>query len=217
MSETLALANHDIVNLAAMSLSAAPHLTEDERTARSRTVIRGTMAFQPTDAVQTMVGTVVLGHYLTIMDGFRALACQTLTPAEAARARMAIVAQTKQLLQLLREMRIARMEATPLAAEASEPAPEPARDPAREPIGEAGYEATRAKFQTTYAETLAALENTGTLTPATAAMAREVLSQAVPPALFTTPGDAKVPVPVTGSRAQRRAIMKRNGAFKRSH
>ena len=208
MSETLAYPTHDIVNLAAAALSAAPHLTEAERTSRSRTVIGGTMEFQPTEQAQIVLGTLVMSHHLAIMDGFRDIACLALTPAEAARARMVTVSQTKIVLQLLREMRIARKEAlTPGAAEAGAPA--------REPAADAGYEATLAKFRTVYADTLATLEATGTLTPAAAAKAREALGLAVPGSLFDVPGEAEVPAPVTGSRAQRRAMMKRNGGFKR--
>jgi hypothetical protein len=206
MSETLThfqAASHDIVNLAAMALSAAPELSDAERTSRSQTVIRGTLAFQPADSAQTVLSTEILGHHLAIMDGFRDLARMTLTPAEAARARMVTVAQTKVVLQLLRELRIERAEALPrLAAE-----------PTQEAADDAGYEAVLTNFQTTYTDALATLENTGTLTPAVAATAREALSQALPPALSAA--SRQEPIPVTGSRAQRRAIMKRNGAFKR--
>jgi len=208
MSETLAYANHDIVNLAAAALSAAPHLTETERAARARTVIAGTMEFLPADQAQTMVGTLVMGHHLSVMDGFRDIACRSFTPAEAARARMVTVAQTRLVLQMLREIRIARQEAlTSGLAEAAAPPLKPA--------AEAGYDATLAKFGTPCAETPATMRATGPLTPAAAARAPEALSLAVQ-SLFAVPGDAKVPAPVTGSRAQRRAMMKRNGGFKRT-
>ena len=206
MSETLAPASHDILNLAAASLSAAPHLTEAERTARSETVIRGTMAFLPADPAETVLGTLLMGQHLSIMDGFREIASQTLTPAEVARARMVTVSQTKLVLQMLREMRIARSEALSRTA----------AEPARKPAADAGYEATLAKFRTVYADTLATLEATDTLTPAAAAKAREALGLAVPGSLFDVPGEAKVPAALTGSRAQRRAMMKRNGGFKRT-
>ena len=217
--------NHDIVNLAAASLSAAPNLTEAERTARFLTVVRGTMEFQPTDPTQTMLASLILGHHLAIMDGFRDIACLTLTPAEAARARMVTVAQTKLVLQLARELRIARKDtqtqtaadqttAEQTAAERGEPAPTPA--------GDAGYQAPLAKLLSAYTETLAKMENTDTLTPAAAAKAREALSQVLSPA----PGDAPraadpveahaAPGPATRSRAQRRATMKRRGQFKRT-
>src|SRR5271156_1491741 len=121
MSETLAQ-YQDIVNLAAASLSAAPDLNEAERTARFQTVVRGTMAFRPADPTQSMLASLILGHHLAIMDGFRDIACLTLTPAEAARARMVTVAQTKLVLQLARELRIARKDAlTQKAAERTAP------------------------------------------------------------------------------------------------
>src|SRR5580658_9217170 len=95
MSEThFQTTSRDILNLAATSLSAAPGLTEAERTTRS----------------QTVLCSLIMGHHLAIMDGFRDIACLTLTPAEAARARTVIVAQTKLVLQLARELRITRKE-----------------------------------------------------------------------------------------------------------
>jgi hypothetical protein len=192
MSETLShyqTANRDIVNLAAMSLCAAPGLTEAERTMRSETVIQGAMAFQTTDPAQTMLCTLIVGHYVAIMDGFRDIGRLTLTPAEAARARMVTVAQTKLLPQLLREMHVARTEVLPKAVD--------------EPVDDAGYEATLAKFRSAYTESLATLASNGTLTPA--ANAREMLG-----------APREEAAPVTGSRAQRRAMMKRNGGFKRN-
>jgi len=216
MSETLAqyrTANQDIVNLAAASLSAAPDLTEAERTARFQTVVRGTTAFEPADPTQTMLATLILGHHLAIMDGFRDIACLTLSPAEAAKARMVTVAQTKLVLQLARELRIERKEAL---------APAPALwtpecgEPARGHAGDAGCEASLAKLFSTYAETLATLENTDNLTPAAATKATEALNQAMSPAPGAAPGkESSVSGPVTGSRAQRRAMMKRRGEFKR--
>jgi prolyl oligopeptidase PreP (S9A serine peptidase family) len=209
--------SHHIVNLAAMSLSAAPDLTEAERTIRSSIVIRGAMEFQPADTAQTILASLVLGHYLAIMDGFRDIACLTLNPAEVARARMVTVTRTKLVLQLLREMRIERREAlTRAAANACEAAPGPAPEPVGDTAYESPLEASLAKFLSGYTETRAALEDTDTLTPAAAAKARETLSRVVSPALFAASGDANpVPAPVTGSRAQRRAMMKRNGGFKR--
>ena len=203
-----------ILNLAASSLSAASDLTEDERTGRRQTVIRGAMEFQPADTAQTVLASLILGHHLAIMDGFRDIASMTLTPAEAARARMVTVAQTKLVLQMLRELRIERKEAlTRAAAETGEPAPSPTPSPA----GDAAYEAPLAKFQSAYNETLSTLESTDTLTPAAAAKMREALGQAIPSAFFAAPREENlVPGPVTGSRAQRRAMMKRNGAFKRN-
>ena len=252
MSETLAHshpANHEIVTLTAASLSAAPDLTEAERTDRFQTVVRGTMEFHPTDPTQTMLASLILGHHLAIMDGFRDLACLTLTPTEAARARMVTVAQTKLVLQLARELRIARKDAQ--AHTAAEPtAPErplterdeQAQRPAPEPADAARYEASLAKLLSAYTQTLATLENTDTPTPNAAAKARDTLNQV----LSTQPGAAPrkadpveansvaadpveansvaansaeahtVPGPATGSRAQRRATMKRRGLFKRT-
>ncbi len=207
MSETLAqyqAANLDIVNLAAASLSAGPDLTEAERTARFQTIVSGTMAFQPIDPTQAVLASLILGHHLAIMDGFRDIACLTLTPAEAARARMVTVAQTKLVLQMARELRIARKEAQARMT-ADETAPGPP--------SHAGYDAPLAKLLSTYADTLATLENTDTLTPAAAAKASQVLSQAMSPA----PGAASEEEnPAIGSRAQRRAMMKRRGKFKRA-
>jgi hypothetical protein len=118
------------------------------------------------------------------------------------------VAQTKLVLQLLREMRIERKEARIWAA---------GGDATAGSDGDAAYEASIAKYMSAYTETLAALENAGPLTPAAAARAREALSRAVSPALFAASGEGSpASVPVTGSRAQRRAMMKRNGAFKRN-
>jgi hypothetical protein len=209
MSEThFQTTTHDIVNLAAISLSAAPDLTEAERANRFQTVVRGIMEFQPADPAQTTIAGLIMGHHLEIMNGFRDLARPTLTPAEAARARTVTVSQTKVVLQLLRELRIERKEALTRAIEHGEPA--------REPMGDAAYEASPAKFLSTHTETLAMLENADPLTPAAAAKAHEALSQAMSPALFATPGHANLaPAPVTGSRARRRAMMKRNGGFKR--
>jgi hypothetical protein len=147
MSETLAqyhAASQDIANLAAASLSAAPDLTEAERTARAQTVVRGTLAFQPTDPTQTMLASLILGHHLAIMDGFRDIACLPLNPAEAARARMVTVAQTKLVLQIARELRIARKEARAqerTAAERGEPAQGPAQGLAQGLAGDAGCRA----------------------------------------------------------------------------
>ena len=200
MSETLAqTANQDIVNLAAASLSAGPDLTEAERTARFQTVVQGAMAFQPADPTQAMLASLILGHHLAIMDGFRDIACLPLTPAEAARARMVTVAQTKLVLQIARELRIARKEAL-------------ARTPTER--GDASYDASLAKLLSTYADTLATMENTDTLTPAAAAAARQALSQAMAPAASVE--ENSISGPVTGSRAQRRAMMKRRGEFKRT-
>jgi len=230
MSETLAqyqTTSQDIVNLAAMSLSAAPDLTEAERATRFQTVVRGTMEFHPADSAQTIVASLILGHYLAIMDGFRVLACPTLSPVEATRARMFTVARTKLVLQLLREVRIERKDAlTRAAAEAivtqrAEPVPGPALGPIGDAAYEAPFDASLAKFMSAYTESLSAMENMDTVTPAAAAKAREALSQAVPPALLATPGAANPveanPVPVTGNRALRRAMMKRNGSFKRTN
>jgi hypothetical protein len=211
MSEThFQTTSRDILNLAATSLSAAPGLTEAERTTRSQAVIRGALDFQPADSAQTVLCSLIMGHHLAIMDGFRDIACLTLTPAEAARARTVIVAQTKLVLQLLREMRIERAEALARpAVEAVESAPPPAAD--------AAGQAPIAKLMSAYTESLAILRNTDTLTPAAAAKARDLLSQTLPSTLFPLSGQkSPVPEPVVGSRAQRRAIMKRNGAFKRS-
>ena len=218
MSETLTQplpVTQDIITLAAASLSAAPHLTEAERTARSQTVLRGTEAFQPEDATQTVLASLVLGHHLAIMDGFRDIACLTLTPAEAARARMVTVAQTKLVLQLVRELRTAREDArtrAPTAPQAAVPG-----EPAPEPAGEAGYEAFLAQLLTTYGETLATLGKADTLTPAAATQAREALTRAIPPAPGAAPEAAPAAsAPATASRAQRRAMMKQRGAFKRT-
>jgi hypothetical protein len=208
MSETVAhtqTANQAIVNLAAMSLSAAPGLTEAERTARFQTVVLGAMGFQPADTAQTILASLILGHHLTIMDGFRELASQTVTPVEAGRTRSGTVAQTKVVLQLLREIRIEREEALSRAAA-----------PAREPEADAAFEAAIAKMVSTHAGTLAMLENTDTMTPEAASEAWEALSQAMPSPAGATPVAANpAPGVVTGSRAQRRAMMKRNGGFKR--
>jgi hypothetical protein len=217
MSETLSraqTANQAIVNLAAMSLSAAPGLTEAERTARLHTVIQGVAEFQPADMAQTILASLILGHHLTVMDGFRDIARGTMNPAEAARARMATVAETKIVPQFLRELRIERKEAlTRATAERDEPTLEVAQGPA----GEAGYEATIAKFLSTYTGTMPTPENTNTLTPEAAAKVREAPGQVMPLAPVATPRqEISVPGPVTGSRAQRRAMMKRNGAFKRT-
>jgi hypothetical protein len=212
MSETvtqLPTTSQDILNLAAASLSAAPDLSDVERTARSRTVIRGAMEFQPAGPAQTILASLILGHHLAIMDGFRDLACLTLTPAEAARARMVTVAQTRLVLQMLRELRIERVEAlTRAAAEAGEPTPGPAAD--------AAYDGPMVKFLSAHTETLAALENTDPLNPAAAGQAREALSKALRPAPAASPGQGNSAArPVTGSREQRRAMKKRNGGFKR--
>jgi hypothetical protein len=218
MSETLTQSHpvtQDIITLAAASLSAAPHLTEAERTTRSQTVLRGTEAFQPEDATQTVLASLVLGHHLVIMDGFRDIACLTLTPAEVARARMVTVAQTKLVLQLVRELRTAREDArtrAPAAPQAARPG-----EPAPKPAGETANEAFLARFLTTYGETLATLENAGPLTPAAAAQAREALTRAIPPAPAAAPEVAPAASEsATASRAQRRAMMKRLGAFKRT-
>jgi hypothetical protein len=221
MSETLdhsRITSQDILHLAAMSLSAAPGLTEVERTARSHAVIQGAMEFQPADPAQTVLASLILGHHLVIMDGFRDIACLTLTPAEAARARMVTVAQTKLVLQMLREMRIERKETlTRAAAEAGEAISGPAPEPAPGPPGDAAFEVPLAKFLSAYTETLSALEDAGTLTPAVAARARKVLGQAMHSAPVATPGqENSVSGEVAGSRAQRRAMMKRSGAFKRT-
>jgi hypothetical protein len=210
MSETLdhfQATNQAIVNLAAMSLSAAPGLTEAERANRFQTVARATMEFQPADPSQTILASLILGHHLTIMDGFRDIACLTLTPAEAARARMVTVAQTKLVPLLLRELRIERKDA--LTRVAGDHTPEPAAD--------AADEAPLTNYLSACTEALSTLENTDALPPAAAARAPEAASQAVSPALFATPGET-YPVPglVTGNRAQRRAMMKRNGGFKRA-
>ena len=224
--------SQDILNLAAMSLSAAPDLNEAERTTRSEIVIRGAMEFQPADTAQTILASLILGQYLAIMDGFRDIACLTLTAAEAARARMFTVTRTKLVLQLLRELRTERKDAlTRAAAEAGEPTTGAARGAAEGTVSDAAYEASLAKYLSAYTETLSAPENADPLTPAAAAKAREAQSQAGSPALFAAPGkenpvdanpvDANpveanpVPGPLTGSRAQRRAMMKRNGGFKR--
>jgi hypothetical protein len=213
MSETVTQyqpANLDILNLAAASLSAAHDLSDDERTTRFQTVVHGTMALLPADLGQTMLGTLILGHLLNIMDGFRDIGRLTLTPAQAARARMVTVAQTKLVLQLLREMRIACTEAR------NQTRPEVAK-PAQRPAGDAGCEAAPlAKFMTAYDEALAALAATDTVRPAVAGKAWEAPRQAAPPKLFAAPREEKDPTPVLGSRAQRRAMMKRNGAFKRT-
>src|SRR5580698_4980105 len=149
MSDTLdhsQTTSQDILHLAAMSLSAAPGLTEVERTARSHAVVQGAMEFQPADPAQTMIASLILGHHLAIMDGFRDIACLTLTPAEAARARSVTVAQTKLVLQLLREMRIERKEARIWAA---------GGDATSGSDGDAAYEASIAKYMSAYTETLA--------------------------------------------------------------
>ena len=137
---------------------------------------------------------------------------------------MVTVAQTKLVLQLARELRIerkdalARAAADGTAAERGEPAPGAAPRLA----GDAGYDAPLAKFLSAYTETLATLENTDPLTGAAAANARQALSQVLAPAPGATPGEANsveansLSGPVTGSRAQRRAMMKRRGLFKRT-
>jgi hypothetical protein len=216
MSETLAHhqpANHDIVNLAAASLSAAPDLTEPERTARFQTVVRGATALEPADPTQTMLATLILGHHLAIMDGFRDLARLTLTPTEAAKARMVTVAQTKLVLQIAREMRVARKEA-PAQRAAGQTAGRRGEF-AQGSAGDAGYDASMAKLMSTYTATLAALEHTDSLSPTVAEKAMQALSEVLSPAPGATPREAP-PAPVTGSRAQRRAMMKRRGEFKRT-
>jgi hypothetical protein len=215
MSETLAQhqpAAHHIVNLAAASLSAAPDLPEAERTHRFQTVVQGVTEFQPADAAQYLLVTLILGHHLAIMDGFRDLACLTLSPAEAARARTVTVAQTKLVLQLARELRVARKESvTPPAAES-----------ARGPAGDIGYDVAMAQLMSTYGDTLSMLENTDPLTQAGAEQARQALSQALSVSSGAGSGEARPPevnltsAPITGSRAQRRAEMKRRGLFKRA-
>jgi hypothetical protein len=211
MSETVAhtqTASQNIVNLIAMSLSSSPSLTEAERAIRFQTVVSGTAELRPADTEQTIFASLVLGHLLTITDGFRDLASRTLNQAEAGRARSGIVAQTKILLQLLRELRIEREEALSRAAAAGELNPGLA--------GDAAFAVPLAKPLSAYIETISALDNGDPLTPAAVANAREVLNQAISPALLATPREERpVSVPLTGSRAQRRAMMKRTGAFKR--
>jgi hypothetical protein len=211
MSETVAhtqTANQAIVNLAAMSLSAAPGLTEAERTARFQTVALGAMGFQPADTAQTILASLILGHHLTIMDGFRELASLTVPPVEAARTRSGTVAQTKVVLQLLREMRVERADALARAV---------GSEPAQEPGADAAFDAAIAKMVSTHTGTLAMLENTDAMTPEAASEAWEALSQATPSPAISIPGAANpAPALVTGSRAQRRAMMKRNGGFKRN-
>ena len=226
MSDTLTqieLANQDFLTLAATSLASAPNLTEIERTTRFQTVMRGTMAFRPTDPAQTLLASLILGHHLTIMDGFRDIACLALPPAEAARARMVTVAQTKLLLQLVRELRITREAALTPAADqsaADQPAAR-AGEPHPRHAGDAEAEVSLARFMSACTETLATLKNSDPVTPDAAARAREALGQALPPALFAMPSDAEreaqpVTKPVIASRAQRRAMMKQRGGFKRT-
>jgi hypothetical protein len=217
MSETVAhtqTASQNIVNLIAMSLSSSPSLTEAERAIRFQTVVSGTAELRPADTEQTIFAGLVLGHLLTITDGLRDLASRTLNQAEAARARSGIVAQTKIVLQLLRELRVEREEA--LARAAAEGG-ELILGPAQGPAGDAAFAAPLAKPLAAYTDTISALDNADPLTPAAVAKAREALSQAISPALLAPPREERpVPAPVTGSRAQRRAMMKRSGAFKRN-
>jgi hypothetical protein len=225
MSETLAQhqpAAQDIVNLLAASLSAAPGLTEAERTSRFQTVVQSVTEFQPAGPAECVLVSLILGHHLAIMDGFRDIACLTLSPAEAARARMVTVAQTKLVLQLARELRITRKESLAQSEAERAEAERAAAGPGQELAGDIGYDTAMAQLMSTYGGTLSMLENTDPLTPAAAEQAMQALSEALSPSPGAVPGDARpvevnlASAPLTGSRAQRRAMMKRRGLFKRT-
>jgi len=124
---------------------------------------------------------------------------------------MVTVAQTKLVLQLVRELRAARTDAR-TQTQAARQAAEPGECTQEPPPAEAAREAFLAQFLTTYGETLTTLENAGPLTPAAATQAQEALTDAIPPA----PEAAAASPSSTASRAQRRAMMKRLGGFKRS-
>ena len=175
-------ASLDLMTLAAGALSAGPNLPEAEKTARFETAMAACQAFVPAGPGETIVASLIAGHHLSVLDGFRDIASQDLTPAETAKARMVAVAQTKIVLELIRTLRTLR-EDTP---------PETAKD---RPESQFPPDIGLDRFQALYSEALNTLKNAG--------LADSAAGQA--PA-----------VTVGASRAQRRAMMKRQGGFKRA-
>ena len=111
MSDSIAhflTANQDLLKIAADALASAPHFTEAETKSRREAVVHAIMAFLPTEPVQTMLASQAVGYHLSVMEGFREINATSLSPAMAARARMVAVAQTRTVLQVVRELRIVR-------------------------------------------------------------------------------------------------------------
>jgi hypothetical protein len=210
MSQTsagLLAANQSLLQYAADSLGPSPNLTEAERKIRGEAVTDAITAFLPDDPLQTMLASEAIGFHLSIMDGFREINSLPMTRAESSRARMVAVAQTKMVLALVRELRIARKDA--LAAVEPESAAAQA---------DAAFQVSLGEFQSAYADTLATLEQVRPLDPETAGRAMAALDKTVVPALAAlnvTPAQSPQ-AQVSGSRAHRRAVMKQRGAFRKA-
>ena len=235
MSQTAA--DQSLLQYAADSLGPERHHTEAEGKTRREAVIDAITAFLPDDPFQTMLASEAIGFHLSIMDGFREINSLPMTRAESARARMVAVAQTKMVLSLVRELRLVRDDALATAAPVPAPtaAPEPATTSAPEPAtmaeatapiaaeDDTAFQANLAEFRSAYSQALNTLKQAHTLDPETADRANAALARAVAPALAAlnvpAPGVTPTPAPlapVTGSRAQRRAIMKQRGAFRKA-
>ena len=228
--------NQSLLEYAADSLVCAQRHTEAERKALGDAVIDAISAFRPGNPLETVLASEVIGFHLSIMDGFREINSLPMTRTESARARMVAVAQTKMVLALVRELRLTR--------KAAEVQVEPT-EAAEVMEGDAAFQANLAEFRSGYTQALAMLEQARTLDPETSDRAKAALERAAGPALaalaptLAAPNVTVIPGPAgqttggqatggqatsgqtaggqaTGSRAHRRAVMKRQGAFRKA-
>src|SRR6185312_4895315 len=97
-----------LIQLAVESLASAPHFTAAQKKLRSDAVICLIMAFLPTEPVQTMLASQVVGHHFTLLDTFREINHRAMTDVNSTRMRQVSVMQTRSALSLVQELRIVR-------------------------------------------------------------------------------------------------------------
>jgi hypothetical protein len=100
-----------------------PGDSPEQRDSRTRQMVHNTLGFEPRDGLEFMLATVAVGHFHLILDSMRDVFQGQEDPMEA-KTKTTIVAMDRAMLEMVRELRVARRR--PLAR----PVEEPARDTA---------------------------------------------------------------------------------------
>ncbi len=112
ISQSLA---EEMLQVVARALCDRPADTVPQRDSRTRQMVHSALAFEPRDAVEYMLSTLVFGHFQMILDAMHDV-FQGQADAMKAKSRASIVALDRSMIAFVKELRIARRR--PLATEA---------------------------------------------------------------------------------------------------
>ncbi len=114
ISQSLA---EEMLQVVARALCDRPADTVPQRDSRTRQMVHSTLGFEPRDAVEYMLSTLVFGHFQMILDAMHDV-FQGQADAMKAKSRASIVALDRSMIAFIKELRIVRRR--PLATEAPE-------------------------------------------------------------------------------------------------